>query len=261
MMKPIWTVALIVFLSPKAFVAGGSYVGFQFTDSAIIIAADSRITTKEGTVISDAQCKITRIGEHTIFASMGIGGKSAYGGQTESASGIAKALFEHSHDYKAIARAWGHKFIKVLQSISPDTDSLKVVDTNTNDIALGIFGIDDGTKLLLFLQHIELFRHRLVTRTEIFAPQPEAISSPGGDEYLAEYAAGQTARARALNGKLSSEMQRSRRDADVDAYAVGGAVEAVVEWSHDPRMHVPIDILVLRKGQPSYWIRHKDNCQ
>jgi hypothetical protein len=36
-------------------------------------------------------------------------------------------------------------------------------------------------------------------------------------------------------------------------------VEAAINLSHDQRIHGPVDITVLRHGEPAKWIRHKKN--
>jgi hypothetical protein len=114
--------------------AHGTYAAMYYSTDFAIVAIDSRVSDIDGNVLSDKECKIYPISEHTLFFGIGMNNIPVPGGIT-TVDLVKRARSEtgNSDDPIALADKWVMLTETILKSI-PLTWKTRILDHLKQDI-------------------------------------------------------------------------------------------------------------------------------
>jgi hypothetical protein len=238
----------------------GSFVPFIFQkNEKLIIAADSRAISLNGKQRAENDCKIVKLGEHSVFASSGY--TSAFGryGILEFSNDFSREAYQkYPNDPERMMNFWMYKMSQALSIVASQAS---LASTPKGLVVMAIFGSESHSKIEVWHGEIRYEIGKLKALSEALNPQHSGFFTEGFDEQVSEFEASTTDRSIRLHEQARRDAMSSGSFADYDAYELRALVEAIEAWSNDDNVGGPVDIIVLRAGQAAKWVKHKRNCR
>jgi hypothetical protein len=246
----------------------------------VLIAADSKQMRPFGEEPSYSECKITPLGDTTVFSA--VGGVKAMQKKTGkivySAHELAKATFARFKELPntdsrtlKMAKYWGQAMSDQMRAAIAKGGTVQPLSAEGN-IMTGFFV---STPELTKSTHWPVYRIDIIatlpkakgsleTIRYIVAPENIPVGSvvTVGPEYRAlvgEFISEQTPRSVAAKNKMRTVL-RSNPTIDQDAFSLESVIAAVEEWATDGHIGGQTDILELTHSG-SDWLAVKDNCR
>lgn len=185
---------------------------------------------------------------------------------------IAKEALEEANRVRSgievVANKWSEKMMLRYGEIIRTYGTYPVLFGLKNDLIItgGFISVDDGGNPSFYINKI---RYRLEPDEKItfFRELTEQHPDPGrviamshGADAVTEFAVDRTERAHKMHERLDEEAKRHRAK-DFEALRVAFAVEAAIDWSADPLIGGPVDVLIIERGSGARWFQRKENCK
>lgn len=253
----------------------GSVAVFYLRNDAIIVAADSRASSVQGTH-NDSECKIRNFGGQFVFAATGINGPTKRPGSAWSVYDEGRAAWQDAARFasmssaKSLTHQTAEKWATAIQEHLHDVDEISILRKTLdhgNTICSGIFGAtNDAGDLAVSRAYIRLDlaafdSNKIINLTHTIEDSvPPTAGAIGLGAVANEYATKATPRAKKFMNSYEKKLaNRSPEERDI------ATVEKLVELSIDLDplkrfLGAPIDELVLEKGKNVRWVHVKQNC-
>lgn len=250
-------------------VMSGTVIIIGRTKDQVVVAADSRATSKDGH--RDDYCKISAFGNKIVFVSAGIRSFDLPGELSmswDSYKVARTASYDQVKNIKAVASDWGASSANILRppaSVNP-AKFMRQLNTHGKIITIGVFaGVDPNGEIGMTYAKIVIDPsaqdpNQVVTyvlqRTDL-GPLRIRWTIIGEAAIASEFLANQTARARSAwaNWKPALEKSGPREQVALNA-------AQLVKWTikyGPPSVGGMVDeVMVDNTG--SHWIHRKDVC-
>jgi len=244
--------------------SSGTVIVFEITDDEVVIAADSRGTTKVNTP-EDTQCKIAAFKSHrAVFAVTGaaivvmdkLGWDAISDAKQSFIIGNTALSTENVRTHLiAVGKTWAQKAVTAwgrMLSLYPDT-TRKIANERGGDLATGIFGVVLGGQ-------IDLIGVKLRLSGDQISTQPSDLRSLCFNHPCA-WGHAETEDRYVRSGKdymtASAEMLKQCGD---PLLRVVRLAELSITEDKSGALGGPIDALSLHKDGTIHWYKKKCNC-
>ncbi len=256
---------------------GGTIVVYDFSSSRLIVAADSLAHDYKGRIVTKSECKILRLSNQVFFFDLGRteiaaetkGGRRTVLINTVAIAKEALAAANQGHGgIEVVADKWSEKMMLRYGEIIRTSGTYPVIFGLHDDLVItgGFISVDDGGNPSFYVNKIR-YRLELDGKITLFRELTQQHPDPGrvtamshGVDAVMEFAVNQTERAHKMHERLDEEAKRHPAK-DFEALRVAFAVKAAIDWSADPLIGGPVDVLIIERGSGARWFQRKENCK
>jgi hypothetical protein len=256
-------------------VAHGTFYLFGISSDFVVVAIDSRKTTKTAAkdLINDRSCKIKPLSPTAFFFSAGLesGVAMATGKILYETRDIAKDVFAGAggtRDFTNLAETWASRMETTVRKLPPSPSVMKAMMAKgyfvgargffVGTLADGDIGIGAGT-LTYHAEGKVHFSHSAEAITPTATPRVAQSADQRALDVESEFAnGGQTDRAKKIihdNGWALIGV-----GADAQARRFENIVAAVRDWSGNPAIGGDIAVIILERGKTVRWFHRPDYC-
>lgn len=255
----------------------GTVVVIFFSKDRVVLAADSRLTfsgRRQGN--EDNQCKISDLGEETIFAGSGVSGYNFGPGQRTpvfdayaAALQTARTLRPGAHDRaKAVAEGWAKKVKAALDGelVRHPEEVMASMHGSSNLLASGVFAGKTSDSLVVYFAAVncECSGRQKFSSVRITQLHPTDDGLPLASVGTAETMGLFSEVVDASSDRGVKEVAGWNNDAnapDRDAQVTVKTAEFILHHSKDHTIGGPINAIELDQNGQVHWVRKEKSCK